>query len=144
MWLAQFVCAPQFFKTPSGLCGHTVYPFFCTNWTNCWTILNCTTKIIILICLCVSFLFNQRSLFWKKKAYDVLLSVYPTYFLCSLGLCIQLVVCLCKLLLPLIVRRLMRSPCPLPINFGFQFCPCLSKEAISSNILFFLVQFRFY
>jgi hypothetical protein len=24
MWLAQFVCAPQFFKTPSGLCGHTV------------------------------------------------------------------------------------------------------------------------
>jgi hypothetical protein len=27
MWLAQFVCAPQFFKTPSGLCGHTVYRF---------------------------------------------------------------------------------------------------------------------
>jgi hypothetical protein len=25
MWLAQFVCAPQFFKTPSGLCGHAVY-----------------------------------------------------------------------------------------------------------------------
>jgi hypothetical protein len=25
MWLAQFVCAPQFFKTPKGLCGHTVY-----------------------------------------------------------------------------------------------------------------------
>jgi hypothetical protein len=25
MWLAQFLCAPQFFKTPSGLCGHTVY-----------------------------------------------------------------------------------------------------------------------
>jgi hypothetical protein len=25
MWLAQFVCAPQFFKTPSGLCGHTVF-----------------------------------------------------------------------------------------------------------------------
>jgi hypothetical protein len=24
MWLPQFVCAPQFFKTPSGLCGHTV------------------------------------------------------------------------------------------------------------------------
>jgi hypothetical protein len=24
MWLAQFVCAPQFFKSPSGLCGHTV------------------------------------------------------------------------------------------------------------------------
>jgi hypothetical protein len=24
MWLAQFVCAPQFFKTPTGLCGHTV------------------------------------------------------------------------------------------------------------------------
>jgi hypothetical protein len=24
MWLAQFVCAPQFFKTPKGLCGHTV------------------------------------------------------------------------------------------------------------------------
>jgi hypothetical protein len=24
MWLAQFVCAPQFLKTPSGLCGHTV------------------------------------------------------------------------------------------------------------------------
>jgi hypothetical protein len=24
--LAQFVCAPQFFKTPSGLCGHTVIP----------------------------------------------------------------------------------------------------------------------
>jgi hypothetical protein len=24
MWLTQFVCAPQFFKTPSGLCGHTV------------------------------------------------------------------------------------------------------------------------
>jgi hypothetical protein len=23
MWLAQFVCEPQFFKTPSGLCGHT-------------------------------------------------------------------------------------------------------------------------
>jgi hypothetical protein len=25
MWLAQFDCAPQFFKTPKGLCGHTVY-----------------------------------------------------------------------------------------------------------------------
>jgi hypothetical protein len=25
MWLAQLVCAPQFFKTPSGLCGHPVY-----------------------------------------------------------------------------------------------------------------------
>jgi hypothetical protein len=25
IWLAQFVCAPQFFKTPSGLCGHTVH-----------------------------------------------------------------------------------------------------------------------
>jgi hypothetical protein len=25
MWLAQFVCAPQFFKTPKGLCGHAVY-----------------------------------------------------------------------------------------------------------------------
>jgi hypothetical protein len=25
MWLAQFVCAPQFFKTPKGLRGHTVY-----------------------------------------------------------------------------------------------------------------------
>jgi hypothetical protein len=25
MWLAQFVCAPQFFKTPKGLCEHTVY-----------------------------------------------------------------------------------------------------------------------
>jgi hypothetical protein len=24
MWLAQFVFAPQFFRTPSGLCGHTV------------------------------------------------------------------------------------------------------------------------
>jgi hypothetical protein len=22
MWLAQFVCAPQFFKTPKRLCGH--------------------------------------------------------------------------------------------------------------------------
>jgi hypothetical protein len=22
MWLAQFVCAPQFFKTPKGLSGH--------------------------------------------------------------------------------------------------------------------------
>jgi hypothetical protein len=27
MWLAQFVCAPQFFKTPKGLCGHTVVQF---------------------------------------------------------------------------------------------------------------------
>jgi hypothetical protein len=27
MWLAQFVSAPQFFKTPSGLCGHTVHMF---------------------------------------------------------------------------------------------------------------------
>jgi hypothetical protein len=25
MWLVQFVCAPQFFKTPKGLCGHTVH-----------------------------------------------------------------------------------------------------------------------
>jgi hypothetical protein len=25
MWLAQFVCAPQFFKSPKGLCGHTVF-----------------------------------------------------------------------------------------------------------------------
>jgi hypothetical protein len=25
MWLAQFVCTPQFFKTPKGLCGHTVF-----------------------------------------------------------------------------------------------------------------------
>jgi hypothetical protein len=25
MYLAQFVCAPQFFKTPTGLCGHTVH-----------------------------------------------------------------------------------------------------------------------
>jgi hypothetical protein len=24
IWLTQFVCAPQFFKTPKGLCGHTV------------------------------------------------------------------------------------------------------------------------
>jgi hypothetical protein len=24
MWLAEFVCAPQFFKTPKGLCGHTL------------------------------------------------------------------------------------------------------------------------
>jgi hypothetical protein len=24
MWLSQFVFAPQFFKTPKGLCGHTV------------------------------------------------------------------------------------------------------------------------
>jgi hypothetical protein len=29
MWLAQFFCAPQFFKTPSGLCGQTV--LFKTN-----------------------------------------------------------------------------------------------------------------
>jgi hypothetical protein len=29
MWLAQFICAPQCFKTPSGLCGHTVY-----GWIN--------------------------------------------------------------------------------------------------------------
>jgi hypothetical protein len=27
MWLTQFLCAPQFFKTPSGLCGHTVQFF---------------------------------------------------------------------------------------------------------------------
>jgi hypothetical protein len=27
MWLAQFVCAPQFFKTPKGLCEHTVFRF---------------------------------------------------------------------------------------------------------------------
>jgi hypothetical protein len=27
MWLAQFVCAPQIFKTPKGLCGHTVRQF---------------------------------------------------------------------------------------------------------------------
>jgi hypothetical protein len=25
MWLAQFVCAPQFLKTPSGLFGHTAH-----------------------------------------------------------------------------------------------------------------------
>jgi hypothetical protein len=25
MWLAQFVFAPQVFKIPKGLCGHTVY-----------------------------------------------------------------------------------------------------------------------
>jgi hypothetical protein len=25
MWLAQFVCVPQFFKTASALCGHTVW-----------------------------------------------------------------------------------------------------------------------
>jgi hypothetical protein len=25
MWLAQFVCAPQFCKAASGLCGHTVH-----------------------------------------------------------------------------------------------------------------------
>jgi hypothetical protein len=24
MWLAQFICTPQFFKTPKGLCGRTV------------------------------------------------------------------------------------------------------------------------
>jgi hypothetical protein len=24
MWLAQFVCTPQFFKTPNEFCGHTV------------------------------------------------------------------------------------------------------------------------
>jgi hypothetical protein len=24
MWLAQFVCAPQFFKYPKGLCRHTL------------------------------------------------------------------------------------------------------------------------
>jgi hypothetical protein len=24
MWLTQFVCAPQFFKTPSGHCGHCI------------------------------------------------------------------------------------------------------------------------
>jgi hypothetical protein len=24
MWLAQFVCTPQFFKTPKGLCGHDI------------------------------------------------------------------------------------------------------------------------
>jgi hypothetical protein len=24
MWIAQFVCAPQFFKTPKGPYGHTV------------------------------------------------------------------------------------------------------------------------
>jgi hypothetical protein len=37
MWLAQFVCVPQFFKTPSRLCGHTVYCwvslyFVCDEW----------------------------------------------------------------------------------------------------------------
>jgi hypothetical protein len=34
MWLAQFVCAPQFFKTLSGLCGHTVHThyMFRSNW----------------------------------------------------------------------------------------------------------------
>jgi hypothetical protein len=25
MWLAQLVCAPQFFKIPKGLCEHTVF-----------------------------------------------------------------------------------------------------------------------
>jgi hypothetical protein len=25
MWLAQFVCTPQFFKTSKGLCEHTVH-----------------------------------------------------------------------------------------------------------------------
>jgi hypothetical protein len=29
MWLAQFVCAPQFFKTPKGLCEHTVCTIAC-------------------------------------------------------------------------------------------------------------------
>jgi hypothetical protein len=33
MWLAQLVCGPQFFKTPNGLCGHTVYPSG-TGWSS--------------------------------------------------------------------------------------------------------------
>jgi hypothetical protein len=33
MWLAQFVCAPQFFKTPKGLCGHTVLSKMLTKIT---------------------------------------------------------------------------------------------------------------
>jgi hypothetical protein len=37
MWLAQLVCTPQFFKTPSGLCGQTVYllPCHLSNSTSC-------------------------------------------------------------------------------------------------------------
>jgi hypothetical protein len=33
IWLAQFICAPQFFKTPKGLCGYTV--FFFLGHVNC-------------------------------------------------------------------------------------------------------------
>jgi hypothetical protein len=37
MWLAQFVCMPQFFKTPSGLCGHYIYFFTSFNSKFCHT-----------------------------------------------------------------------------------------------------------
>jgi hypothetical protein len=37
MWLAQFVCAPQFFKTPSGLCGHFVLCFYSSSERLLWT-----------------------------------------------------------------------------------------------------------
>jgi hypothetical protein len=39
LWLAQFVCPPQFFKTPKGLCGHIVY-------THAYTVCNLTTQSI--------------------------------------------------------------------------------------------------
>jgi hypothetical protein len=32
MWLAQFIGAPQFFKTPKGLCGHTVFALKCASF----------------------------------------------------------------------------------------------------------------
>ena len=42
MWLAQFVCAPQFFKTPKGLCRHTVFVrAVCYICTQCELVFDC-------------------------------------------------------------------------------------------------------
>jgi hypothetical protein len=39
IWLTQFVCEPQFFKTPKGLCGHTVF-----TACNCYSPVSSTNK----------------------------------------------------------------------------------------------------
>ena len=44
MWLAQFVCAPQFFKPPKGLCGHTVY--YCLTISEVSTLIFWISRLI--------------------------------------------------------------------------------------------------
>jgi hypothetical protein len=92
MWLAQFVCTPQFFKTPKGLGGHrwnsrdripdTGFPEFHCNLmqTACgkknfqsFTVICRKPHVANSICLRATIFQNPEGTLWTHSIYEILI-----------------------------------------------------------------------